>query len=347
MSSPVKYWTPFTVLLFLPSSGLAVAADPLFAGDSILDMRIEAPIRTIMRERPDKEEIDGKIHYTAEDGSTVSLDVKIRTRGKFRRRSSVCPFAPLRLNVRTKQAEGTVFENQDKLKLVTHCKNRSQEYEQALLAEYLAYRILNLVTDVSYRARLLSVTYVDSKDGREIATFGFLIEADDRLAERIDTPVYPAAKTDVSKLAPQYTNLVSVFRYLIANTDFSPVKGPEGEECCHNHTLFGRDDQPIYSTPYDFDQSGLVDAPHAAPNPRFKLRSVRQRLYRGRCKNNGLLEETLGHYRAKRQEIVSLVEQQPELSNSRRKKSLRFIDAFYKIIDDPDEVEKRLTTKCI
>ena len=90
---------------------------------------------------------------------------------------------------------------------------------------------------------------------------------------------------------------------MIGNTDFSPVAGPPGEDCCHNYVLFKGEGANITPVPYDFDQSGFVDAPYANPNPRFKIRSVKQRVYRGRCGNNSQIPDTLQQFQDKRAEI--------------------------------------------
>ena len=191
------------------------------------------------------------------------------------------------------------------------------------------------------------MTYAYTDSNREMIRYAFFIEHDEQLAKRIGQRIRRVDKVRVADLEPRYMNLVSVFQYLIGNTDFSPVKGPEGEECCHNHTLFGSEGEHLYSVPYDFDQSGLVDAPHAAPNPRFRLRSVRDRLYRGRCANNALLPATLERYREEREEIIALFTTQEDLSKRTRNRAQSFIDNFYKTINDPKLVEKLLVRKCI
>ena len=322
--------------------------DPLFASDDILEVRIEAPFAQIMSERPEDEDLPASLRYTASDGEPVELDIGIRTRGNYRRRKTVCEFAPLRLNIRRSAAFDTVFENQDKLKLVTHCRNKSLRYEQTVLTEYLAYRILNLMTEVSHRVRLLRLTYIYTDSGRETESYGFLIEHQDRLADRTGQPVVSIKKITYSDLWPEYTNLVFVFQYLIGNTDFSPVAGSDRDECCHNQRLFGGAGGPYYSVPFDFDLAGIVNAPHATPNPRFNLRSVRERLYFGRCEsNNTLLPATLERFRERREAIEALIVSQPGLSSYARKSTKNFIDRFYKTINSPKWIERRLIEKCI
>ena len=170
------------ILLAGPSAATHAAdPDPLFTDDSIIDVRLSGPFKQIMKERPNEEELKGNFEFIAADGRSVHFDVNIRTRGNYRRRREVCPFAPLRLNFKTKDLDDTIFDKQDKLKLVTHCDNGSRVYKQSVLKEYLAYRILNVMTPISFRVRLLRITYVytDDNDDEEL-TYAFLIESKQR-----------------------------------------------------------------------------------------------------------------------------------------------------------------------
>jgi len=320
--------------------------DPLFASNETLEVTLEAPLVELMRERDEEKELPGTLQYTDAAGATVQLDVQVRTRGKFRAQKDICDFAPLRLNFRKSQAKGTLFEKQDKLKLVTHCDTRSERYEQAIITEYLTYRILNIFTDYSYRARLLRISYLPTDGKRKLDSYAFLIEKDERLAKRIEQKLVATDKLKISDLDSKYTNLVSLFQYLVGNTDFSPIAAASGLECCHNHTPFSADDKVFYSIPYDFDQCGIVDSPHASPNRRFKLRSVRQRLYRGRCVNNELLPATLDLFREKRPDIEALIANQAELSKKTRGRTESFLRSFYKTIDNPKLVNRYLVRKC-
>jgi len=335
---------------------LAVAAwalengdpDPLFRNDNVIDLTITAPMPELLKHRPDEEYLPGKLAYTEADGSVTEFDIGIRTRGNYRRQPRVCPFPPLRLNLKKSDARGTLFDNQDKLKLVAHCRDDSERYEQNLIREYLAYRILNTLTDVSYRVRLVRVRYVDSQAEQQDRTqYGFLIEHQDRLAERLGLAAISTDRTSTEQLEGAYSDLTSLFQYLIGNTDFSPIAGAKGEECCHNSTLFGNEGGPVYSVPYDFDMSGLVDAPYAEPNPNFRIRRVTQRLYRGRCDHIDNLPQSIRAFQDNRSEIYRLFEEQPQLEDGSRKKAIKFIDQFYKVIDDPKRVAREITTQCI
>lgn len=321
---------------------------PLFAGNDILDVTIEAPFTQIMRERSTEEETPASLTYKDADDGTVSLEVGIRTRGKYRQQWRVCPFAPLRLNFKKAEVKDTVFATADKIKLVTHCRSGRKSFQQTVLREYLAYRILNVMTDNSYRVRLLRIQYVDTEDGDTNAdNFGFLIEHRDQLADRLDLAAREVDSTLVADLESANTNLGSLFQFLIGNTDFSPTAGSKGESCCHNYTIFGQETGKLLAIPYDFDMSGWVNAAYATPNPELPIRSVRQRLYRGRCANNAQLEASVRAFHDKQSEIYSLVAEAELLTKSVKKQLGRYMNDFYKIIDDPETVESRLTARCV
>ena len=231
-----------TLLAWLSSAASAQVVsepDPLFRDDTTLAVRIVSALDVLTEERPQDEYVPGTLSYTADDGATVELDIGIRTRGNFRRREDICLFPPLRLNFKKKQVEGTLFEGQDKIKMVTHCNPSSYVYEQAVVSEYLAYRILNLLTDLSFRVRLLKVNYAQSPEDEGFETFAFMIEHGEDLARRIGVPELKVEETDFANLDGKHQNLTSVFQYLLGNTDFSPIQGGRQDDCCHNYALFG------------------------------------------------------------------------------------------------------------
>lgn len=335
-------------LLFAAPIATAGEPDPLFQDHTRVELTITAPMKPLLDKRPDEDYLPGTLSYTEADGSTVEFEIGIRTRGNYRRQPRVCPFPPLRLNIKKSEAKTSLFHKQDKLKLVVHCRDNSERYEQNVIKEYLAYRILNALTDTSYRVRLARVAYIDSEQrDKNRVHYAFFIEHNDRLAKRLDLPEISTARIKVADLAGPYSDLTSLFQFMIGNTDFSPIAGAEGEDCCHNTTLFGHEGEPIYAIPYDFDMSGLVDAPYAEPNPRFRIKRVTQRLYRGRCAYIDNLPASLQQFQENRDTIYGLIDRQPELQDSTRKKMRKFVDRFYDVIDNPKKVQREIASKCI
>jgi hypothetical protein len=348
---PYQVWTITIVALFL-ASGAVFAKDikdydPLFTSNDTLEAEIEGPFAMIARERSDEDETEGKFRFTEADGTSVEFDILIRARGNWRRNPDICKFPPLRINFKKSQTDDTLFDKQDKLKLVTHCESNSRRYEQTVISEYLAYRIFNVLTDYSYRVRLLRMKYIYTDRSTELETYGVLIEHDDRLGKRISGEPVETERVPVNTIRPLDLNIASVFQYFLGNTDFSPKATAPDEECCHNQALFSSEDDLYYTVPYDFDQSGFVDAQHAAPNPRFGIRTVRVRLYRGRCVNNHLLPQTAQLFHDKRDDIEALITDQAELTPSTRRDIMKYVEAFYDTIDNPKRLEQRLVDKCL
>jgi len=347
--------TTLAVALFLTFSQVTVAqtaADdveirPLFQSHDMLTVRIEAPFTTLMKEQPKEEYLDGTFTYTDSGGQEHKFDLKLQTRGRYRRKKTTCNFSPIRLNFRKKQVAGTEFAGQDKLKLVTHCQTRKKSFEQLVLREYLTYRILQTLTDKSFGARLMRITYVNSEgNGESITKYGFVIEDEDDIGDRIGLAPSKLRRIKAAELDGKQANLVAVYEYLIGNTDFSLILGPADASCCHNAVLFGIDGPPYTPIPYDFDFSGLVNAPYAEPNPRFKLHSVRSRLYRGRCMYNEFLDGTFAYFLEKEAEIRTLVAELEGLDNKNRIEVEKFLDRFFKNISDPKSKQRIFITKC-
>jgi hypothetical protein len=321
------------------------APDPLFQSHETLDVTLSVPMATLLRDRPTDEYLPATLRYTGTDGVATTLDLKVRARGHSRH--EICDLPPLWLNFRKSQVTDTLFHKQDKLKLAVHCGD-SERYEQTLLREYMAYRILNLATPVSFQVRLLRVTWTDTEGEHEQQVrFAFLLEHKNRLGKRIGRRDLKIDKTSVAALDPGHLNLTSVFQFLIGNTDFSPIAKSAYNECCHNYVLFSNDSDLLVGIPYDFDQSGLVSAPYALPGPQFGIRTVRERIYRGRCENNAYIAESIGRFKALRNNIFALIETQDGLTRKVRRILANYVQQFYDIADDPRRVTRLMTKKCL
>ena len=349
--------TAVVLALFLPIGNIASAqyADgletdqPLFASHNMMTVRIEAPLTTLIRKKPEEEYLDGMFYYIDSAGQEQALDLKIRVRGKFRLKRETCNFPPIRLNFDKGQVKGTEFAGQDKLKLVSHCQANKKSFEQIVVREYLTYRMYQELTDKSFGARLMRITYVNTEsDKKPVERYGFVIEDDDNIGDRIGMKPGTLNKIKSTQLDRKLANLVSVYEYLIGNTDFSLILGPAGTECCHNAVLYSSvvDTGPYTPIPYDFDFSGFVNAPYAAPNPRFKLRSVKTRLYRGRCMNNEYLNDTFAYFIEKEPVIRGVLTESGALDKKNLKDVNKFLDGFFKDISDPKLVHRKFITKC-
>src|SRR5256712_1991946 len=243
-----------------------------------LPRRRPASFNALAKDRGEaKEEHAGGLAFVGPAGDSVALDGRLRTRGNSRLQRRNCDFPPLKLSFDKQQVKHTVFAGQGGLKLVVHCQDR-ESYEQNLLQEHLLYRGFNLITPKSFRARLARVTHRDnSGKAKPVTGYGFFIEDDDAMARRagaqgVEPKGVSQLDTDV-----EHTGLTAMFEYLIGNTDFS-VGG------LHNIVLIRDSAGTVFAVPYDFDWSGVISTSYAVPDPRLRIKSVRERLYRGYCR---------------------------------------------------------------
>ncbi|MDH3587740.1 MAG: hypothetical protein OEQ30_11675 [Gammaproteobacteria bacterium] len=340
---------PLLLCLLSPAAASLAAdgadPDPLFQSHETLDVTLSAPLTTLVRDRPTEEYVQGTLAHIGDDGEVKTFDVKVRARGHSR--NEICDLPPLWLNFKKSQVKDTLFHKQNKLKLAVHCGD-ADRYEQTLLREYVAYRILNLATPLSFQLRLLRITWVDTEGKREQQVrYAFLLEHKNRVGKRIDRKDLKIDETSVAALDPVHLNLTSVFQFLIGNTDFSPIAKSEYNECCHNYVLFSNDSDLLIGIPYDFDQAGIVSAPYAIPGAQFDIRTVRHRVYRGRCDNNDHVENSIERFKAVRNNIFALIQTQDGLTPRVRKIITNYVQDFYDIADDPRQIERRMIEKCV
>ncbi len=314
---------------------------PLFRSHDVLTLTLRGDLKGLRRDRDDDaEERDAELIVHGPDGSDVTLTAQIRPRGKFRRQKRICAFPNIRLNLKTKEVVGTVFEGQDKLKMVCHCQDKRAEYEQYGLQEYLIYRMYNVLTDASYRVRLAHVTYIDTGGSSDtVVKYAFLIEDDDHLAARHGMAVLEREGIHPDQMDRDRLTLLSVFQYMIGNTDWSAPYG-------HNTTLIMDAKQVPVAVPYDFDWSGLIAPPYARPDATLPIRSVRERLFRGFCDSPESFARVFAHFTDRRDAISALVREQPGLDEKHVKKSIEYLDGFYDVITDPGRARRDIIERC-
>jgi hypothetical protein len=333
-------------------SGLLIAAamiptppqdtTPLFAANEPIELSILADFDAIRSDRADDPEERPALVVLSGEGGADTVEAQLRPRGDSRRDPSVCSFPPLRLNLKKKQTRGTVFDGQDKLKMVVPCRPQVDAYEQYVLLEYLSYRSYGLLTDASFRVRLARITFADILDDTNSFTrYAFFIEDGNALAERLGGEILDIPEGQRARpafLDPRQATLGAVFQYMIGNTDWS-------DDAAHNVELvqaYGA----IRPVPYDFDYAGLLDTPYATPDPLLGLTSVTERLYRGWCLPGVDPETVLRTFRDQRRAVEALLQEVPALESRRRREALDYLAAFWESIETSERAERRMFRDC-
>jgi hypothetical protein len=298
----------------------------LFVRDSVLPFTLTANLRVLLKDRGEKP-VEHAVRLTYADGRqpSVALPLRAKVRGNFRRSVTNCSFPPLLLDFPKKKTRNTVFEGQNKLKLVTHCQT-----EEYVVREYLVYKLYNLLTDVSFRARLARVTYADSVGKRAPEThWAFLLEDEDAMAKRNGAVIYKQKQTNARYVDSLGMATVAVFEYLIGNTDWSVP-------FLHNIRLVAMSaNSTPYPVPYDFDHAGIVDASYARPAEQLAIQSVRQRLYRGLPYPMATFQKVFDRFNQLKPQLYALYATETRLSPTYAKRTLRYLDNFYTTINTP------------
>ena len=319
--------------------------DPLFASDEPIAITLTGPFKKLDKKRDKAADYaPGSLSYVSDEGS-VDIETNYRPRGNFRLEKENCSHAQLWLELKKKQTRDTLFANQKKLKLVVQCRD-SKRYRGYLRKEYQAYRMLNTLTDASYRVRWAEVTYRDL-DGKKLRTAsGFFIEHKNRLADRLGLATVDAQRISKTELDPEQATMMAMFNYFIGNADFSLIASTEGS-CCHNAKLFqAGEDEPYLPIIYDFDSSGYVNAPYAITPAKLNLRSVKQRLYRGFCVEPDIFGATLEVFQTHRESLLGMAAETGIVSKRTSKKAVSYLEDFYDVIDDPDTLDRKIIGAC-
>lgn len=328
-----------------PATGQAPADEaaprvpaPLFTADAPLDLRLTADFDAIAKERGEtKHDHPGVLAWVGPAGDTVSLDVKLRTRGHFRLR--ICEYPPLRVDFPRKRAGATVFAGQNTLKLTVQCRG-GERYANYVLEEYLLYRAYNLLTELSFRVRLARVTYVDARGKDDPETrFAFFLEDDDDMARRNGGLVFKQGGVYAQSTDFDQVGLLGVFQYMIGNTDWS-IPG------LHNIVLVQDSSRAVFPVPYDFDWSGVISTPYARPDSRLGISSVRERLFRVACRTPEDLAPAFALLRSRQDTIYGLYRAQAGLDPKRVKQALEYYDQFYRTIADARRARNAVELRC-
>ena len=327
-----------------PDATASVVGDTLalFASHDPLDIALTADFEALRRDRRESPDRPALLTTPTLDGERANVAAELRTRGEFRLDRSNCAFPPLRIDVDGSDARGTVFEGQDELKIVSSCRPGRDDYEQFVLKEYLAYRSFGIVTAQSFQVRLLRLTLVDTGEETERETrAAFVIEDDDALAGRLGAAIFDLGEGQnlpTAAFDPVSSMTAAVFQYMIGNPDWSDVAG-------HNVDILDRGGGAL-ALPYDFDFSGVVDAPYATPPPEYGRASVRDRYYRGWCANPPITRLVLQRFREARDEIMALWNTFPGLTDETRRRAVRYLEEFFDAIETGDRAQRRFLRDC-
>jgi hypothetical protein len=334
-------------VLALGSPAFAAAGDkPLFASSDPIRITIAGPMSTFGRNRAE----EARAGSIAVAGTDVQLPVTLSPRGITRRATDVCDFPPLKVRFTSPPPATSIFAGQKSLKLVAFCR-KAESFQQYVLLEYAAYRMFNLLSPASFRVRLAQIDFVND-DGRPYITrYGFFVEDLGDVARR--NGMREAKLPDlipINSLSAHHAALYAMFQDMIANHDWSMRAGPKGEECCHNAKMIAPARgvaAGVVPIPYDFDFSGLINAPYATPPDQLHLSSVRQRQFRGYCMHEAETYTAAAQMRAAEPQMLAVLSSTPGLDPKTIQRATDYLGEFFEQIQSNDTVKAKVLKTCI
>lgn len=322
--SSILLFTLLTSALFAQETTIQKSIFEVMNHKEVLTVTLKADFAMVDSARKTKDKIPAVFSFEDKNGDNQIWNVKLTTRGNFRRLR--CEMAPLKINFKKKELKAAGLAKFDDMKLVTHCVSNKLEARALLQKEYLAYKLYNQITEYSYRVQLLKINYVDINTGKKTKHWAFLIEDTAELLNRVQA----TAKVKNHLNLPRDTfhdgllKIASIFQYMIGNADWDLNVGRNVKYLIKNGKVI-----PV---PYDFDFSGLVDAPYAIPNPNFGIPTVKTRIFLGYKEDMEHLRTTLAYFKTKRLDILKTINEFRVLDVNKREEIMYYIDSFYTTI---------------
>jgi hypothetical protein len=300
-----------------------------FLDENIIEATITTDIRHLRTEKKVPVWQPATILMKFSDTAVISEEIRLQPRGEFRKMN--CDMASLMLDF--KNPGSPKLSPLKKLKLVGGCHSTLAD-EEFLLKEYIVYKIYNMITNMSFRTRLMHITYKDSRGKmKPYLQYGFLIEDMKDLCTRNN-----CVDVDKKKFNPstnrENTTLVCIFEYMIGNTDWSLPNFHNIKMMVPKTDTLG----PSYLVPYDFDYTGFVNAGYAVPQEQFGITSLRERVYRGSPRRIEEVQETLNIFKEKKERILYYINEFPLLGARIKKDLVNYLQEFYTTIENKSSV---------
>lgn len=313
----------------------------LFEEDNLLEISLRFDLSTYFRTKPKEDYLKANITFHLNKTDSINQDIRLRTRGEFR--NQYCTFSPIELNFKKADFGYSDLNRISKIKLVPECRSGNVN-EDYVLREYLIYKLFNILTDTSFRVRLLTVNYIDTEKKRKpIRQYGFFIEPLEMVTARTNTVQVNSRALTQKSIVPKVMDRLAIFNYMIGNYDWS-LPGQHNVKVIKSQVIDTL--QLGIAFPYDFDWSGLVNADYAIPAENAGVQSVRERLFLGICRSKEVYLEELEIFLNKKEEFYRVINEFPYLNQRIKKDMTVYLDGFFDKLVGRREIIGNLLNSC-
>lgn len=306
--------------------------------DTAVDLYVTLNWKDLERHKKDKSYMPGEVSLMTKEGDTLHMNIKARTRGHIR--LEICSFPPVKLKFDKSELAAHHLCALNEMDLVQHCFEGDQ-YDQFLLREFMCYKLFELISPYSYHVQLVRLHY-RSPEGTEAheTTHAFLVENSEELVDRLQAKLNKNVIISSNAVERSAFLKVALFEFMIGNTDwYIPLR--------HNIEFIGVPGYRLLMTiPFDFDYSGLVDAPYATHHETLKLPSVTIRYYQGWCQTEEEVNEALKIFRDQKEKLLAMCDHIQGFSERSVKHTRDYLEDFFNIIENPKKLENQIIKHC-
>ncbi len=333
----------FILFLLWPMVNPILAQESLFDKEFPIEIELLLPLDSIKDEAcSDPHYHKAILQYTERDGEKRILKVRVKKRGNFRCDSKNCTQPPLMFNFSKKTVKGTVFEHQDKLKLVLPCRPGKGKYEQYIQEELMVYKLYNELSPYSLKVRPVKLKLKDINRPQDSVTLhSFFIESEEAMALRLKGKILNATNVRQREFEPFSMTRLSLFQFMVGNTDWSTTEP-------HNIVILSLNPfEPPVPVPYDFDWSGIINTPYSRPNSTLPITKVTDRYYLGRCIGADTLNLVINELKNKKAVLLDVITKEKMwLSEGSKVKMKEFLEEFFDMAEDKSWLLRRIDGEC-
>lgn len=309
----------------------------LFEEDDLLEVSMRFDVAKFLKKAERDQSIDGimTMHFSQTDSLESKVTLKYRGQSRFER----CRYPPTRITFKKPLYEVSDSGRIKNMKLVNQCQQGSV-YGDYVIREYLVYKLYNVLTDTSFRARLISLNFIDSENKRKTITqYGILLEPERLLEKRLNLLEIKTKSLSQRHMYPSMIDRLAIFHYMVSNWDWS-VPGQ------HNISAFTSSTPELAGlgipVPFDFDLTGVVNADYAIPPPGLGIETNRDRMFLGICRTREVYQGELMAFLEKKEEFYSVITDFPYLSRAEKRDIIVFLDQFFDRLEKPRSLDSMI-----
>jgi hypothetical protein len=304
---------------------VSVNRQQFFLDETVIEVTLTTDIKKLRSEKKVPVWQPANIVMRFSDTAVIKEEIRVQPRGEFRKIN--CDIASLMLDF--KNPASPKLSPLKKLKLVGGCHSGHAD-EELLLREFLVYKVYNFLTNMSFRTRLLHITYNDTRGKQKsYKQYAFLIEDIKELCTRNNCVEANRILFRPSATDRQHSTLMWMFQYMIGNTDWSLPN-------FHNIKIIVPKTDTLakpYIIPYDFDYTGIVNANYAVPHEIFGTTSIKERVYRGSSRSMDEVQQVIDLFKERKERIMYYINNFPLLGTKAKKDIAGYIEDFYQTIE--------------